>query len=102
MGIVRTMDWTLRVPPDDARRRLLDALAASEIKADAGGDTISAKTKRSIRKNRWAAELQFALAPFEVDATRVQCRVDMTGDKHFAILDEIAEHIEDEFFEDGG
>jgi hypothetical protein len=46
-----------------------------------------------MRKNRWAAELLLALAPFEDDATRVQRRVDMVGDKHFAILDEIAEHM---------
>jgi hypothetical protein len=33
------------VPLDDARRLLHDALAASEIEADAGGDMIIAKTK---------------------------------------------------------
>lgn len=53
-------------------------------------------------KNRWAAEVAIELAADGPEGTRATCRVDMLGNKHYAVLDEIAEAVGDDAFDDRG
>jgi hypothetical protein len=53
---------------------------------------LRAKSERSLKKNRWAAEVRIEFAP-DAAGTIVTCHVDMAGNKHDAILGEITEAI---------
>jgi hypothetical protein len=63
--------------------------------------TIEAKSKRSLRRNRWAAEVSAQIAPHP-NGSAVRWQVDMVGTKHFEILDEIADHLPDGLLDDRG
>jgi hypothetical protein len=102
MGIVRTVEWTLSMPPEMAEHRLSEALSAVGMEPETSGATIRAKSQRSMLKNRWAGEVAIDLAPLGPDGTCATCRVDMAGNKHYAVLDEIAEAVGDDAFDDGG
>ena len=52
-------------------------------------------------KNRWAAELSIDLTPLG-SGTCATCKVDMLGNKHFELLDAIAEAVGDDAFDDRG
>ena len=52
-------------------------------------------------KNRWAAEVNASVVPSEAGSIAV-CRVDMAGNKHYALLDELAAAVGDDVFEDRG
>ena len=101
MGIVRTVEWSLSVAPVEAERRVRDALLAVGMEAEHHAGTIVATSKRSMLKNRWAAEVTIDLAPLH-SGTQATCRVDMAGTKHYALLDEIAEAVGDDAFDDRG
>lgn len=64
-------------------------------------DVIRARSKRSLVKNRWAAEVEIRLVPL-TGGSGATCRVDMTGTKHFALLDEIVEAVGDDAFDSRG
>jgi hypothetical protein len=57
--------------------------------------------RRSLRKNRWAAEINIDLEPLN-GGTLAVTRVDMLGNKHYALLSEIVENAGDDLFEDQG
>jgi hypothetical protein len=57
--------------------------------------------RRSLRKNRWAAEINIDLEPLN-GGTLAVTRVDMLGNKHYALLSEIVENAGDNPFEDQG
>lgn len=101
MAIVRTVEWSLKLPPEEATRRLSDALSASGLEPVIDNGSIRAKSKRAMMKNRWAAELSIDLTPLGT-GTCATCRVDAAGTKHFDILDELAEAVGDDAFDDGG
>lgn len=101
-GIVRTVEWALPVPLDEAERRLSDALSAQGFQLETAGVVIRGKSKRALVKNRWAAEIAIELAADGAEFTRAICRVDMLGSKHYVVLDEIAEAVGDEAFDDRG
>ena len=70
-----------------------------DVNGDGGG--LRASSARSLRRNRWAAELTVDLTPTG-GGTCATCRVDMAGNKHYAILDELAEAVGDDAFDDRG
>jgi hypothetical protein len=95
VGIKRSFEWRLAAPPVEAASLLRAALERMEAKVDARGDTeFTAETRRSIRKNRWAAKWNVAVD--EDDAgTKVDIEIDLLGDKHPALLAELEKEIGD-------
>jgi hypothetical protein len=96
------VEWTLAVSSDEAERRLNAALSATGFEPETSGGIIRGKSKRSVMKNRWATDVAIELAADGAEGTRAVCRVDMLGNKHYAVLDEIAEALGDDAFDDRG
>jgi hypothetical protein len=63
---------------------------------------VTGSVSRSLRKNRWAAEIDIELQSVSDGVTVAVCRVDMLGNKHYAVLNEIAEALGDDTFDDRG
>lgn len=103
MAITRTVDWKLRCGSEEAVRIVTGALGAAGLEdVAASGNEVRASAKRSLRKNRWAAELRATINPLP-DGSEVVWHVQMSGGtKHFEVLDDIAEHVPDEKFDDQG
>jgi hypothetical protein len=101
MGIVRTVEWKLTRSPDEADQRLREALAKLDMNPEGEPGHIRAKSGRSLMKNRWAAEVGIEFETVEGGTVAVT-RVDMAGNKHYALLDEIAENAGDDLFDDRG
>ena len=101
MGIVRTVEWKLVIPPAEAAARIRAGLEKSGLEAGGDGLGISGKSARSLLKNRWAAEVQFELEP-TTDGSIAAARVEMNGNKHYELVGEIAEAIGDDCFDDRG
>lgn len=101
MGIVRTVEWKLVIPPQEAADRLSDALNDLGMEAMSTGSAVQGKASRSLLKNRWAADAAFELEPL-AQGTLVVARVEMNGTKHYAMLDEVAEKVGDDAFDDRG
>jgi hypothetical protein len=98
MGIVRTVEWSMSAPPPDAERRLREAMESLGMEVNGDGDGLRASSARSIRRNRWAAELTVDLSPMGT-GTCATCRVDMAGNKHYTLLDELAEAVGEDAFD---
>lgn len=62
---------------------------------------IKAKSGRSMLKNRWAAEIGIELEQLN-GGTLAVTRVDMLGNKHYALLSDVAEKAGDDLFDDRG
>jgi hypothetical protein len=101
MGIVRTVEWSMSLSPDEADRRLREAVASAGMQPEGHPGAIRAKSSRSMMRNRWAAEVSIDLVPLGAGTCAI-CKVDMLGNKHFEVLDEIAETVGDDVFDDGG
>jgi Bacterial PH domain/Short C-terminal domain len=101
MGIVRTVEWKLTSSPDEADTRLREALVKLDMQPEGESHHIEAKAGRSLRKNRWAAEIKIDLEPAN-GGTLAVTRVDMLGNKHYALLSEIVENAGDDLFDDRG
>ncbi len=103
MGIIRTVDWKLRCSTDDALRWVQHAMANAEFEdMSLTGNQVHAAAKRSLRRNRWAAEVTATVNPL-VDGSEVVWQVEMSGGtKHFEVLDDISDHVPVEVFDDQG
>jgi Bacterial PH domain/Short C-terminal domain len=101
MGIVRTVEWRLTCTPEESDGRLRQAFEKLGLTPDGAPGSVSGQAKRSLMKNRWAASLQADVSPAAWGST-VVCRVDMAGTKHFAVLDDLAEAVGDDVFDDRG
>lgn len=102
MAISRTVEWKLTCSVDEADRRLRHALAQLDLAPSGPSYALQGSAKRSLVKNRWAAEIYINLAPTSTGAAAT-CRVDMSaGTKHFEILADIAEAAGDDIFDDRG
>ena len=99
LGIVRTVEWRLTQPPEEADQRLRDALTKLGMTPEGDAGRIRAKSGRSVLKNRWAAEIGLELEPLD-GGTLAVARVDMLGNKHYALLSEVIETAGDDLFED--
>lgn len=103
MAIIRTIDWKLRCPTGDALRWVQQALTEADLEdVQVTGNQVRASAKRSLRKNRWAADVTASVNPLP-DGSEVVWQVQMSAStKHFEVLDEIADHVPDEVFDDQG
>lgn len=103
MGITRTVDWKLRCSTSDAIQWVQHAMAKAELgDVSLSGNQVHAEAKRSLRKNRWGAEVTATVNPL-VDGSEVVWQVVMSGGtKHFEVLDDIWEHVPGEVFDDQG
>jgi Bacterial PH domain len=101
MGIVRSVEWKLVCSADEADARMRRAMSSLGMEPQGAHGTIRGAAKRSLRKNRWAAEISADIAP-AAGGSIVVCRVDMAGNKHYALLADIAEGMGDEVFDDRG
>lgn len=93
VGIVRTAEWLLTTPPDDAAdavRRTLEPMA-TDVQVD--GRQVRAQTKRSLRENKWAADLSVRLDAAPEDRTLAVVSVEMNGTKHYEIMDQLADGL---------
>jgi hypothetical protein len=50
-GIVRTVEWGMSMPPDEADRRVRDALAAAGMQPDGDPGAIRAASERNASGN---------------------------------------------------
>ncbi|AOW92743.1 hypothetical protein BFN03_08680 [Rhodococcus sp. WMMA185] len=92
MGIVRTSTTRVLAPVDATHQAIIEAMKA--VGQDVTpGNPITGTAKRSIMKNRWAATVSAGVRPESDAATLVDWSVDMSGDKHHAILAEILQAL---------
>ncbi len=101
MGILRAVEWRSTRPVDETDVLIRSAMSAVGMEPDGPVGSIDAKSKRSLRKNRWAAEVSAEIAPYRSGST-VRWQVDMLGTKHFEILDEITDHLPEGVLDDRG
>jgi Bacterial PH domain/Short C-terminal domain len=101
MGIVRSVEWKLTCSAEEADARMRQAMSNLDLDPQGPPGNIHGTAKRSLRKNRWAADVSADVAPRD-DGVVVTCRVDMMGNKHYAVLAEIADGVGDEVFDDRG
>lgn len=101
MGIVRTVEWKLTISAREADSRVREALSSLGLEPEGPIGEVSGHAKRSLRKNRWAADLSVSITPLE-DGSVAVWRVDMQGNKHYELLSEVAEAVGDDVFDDQG
>ena len=102
MGIVRTVEWKLLCSPEEADQRVRKAFEQLDLDPTGPVGEITGRAKRSLRKNRWAADVSVGITPL-MSGSMAVCRVDMAaGNKHFAVLADIAELVGDDAFDDRG
>lgn len=101
VGIVRTVEWKLVTSPEHTDHRIREAFDQLELEPEGPPGQITGRAKRSFRKNRWAADVSATVSPFS-SGSMVLFRVDMAGNKHFALLSELAEAVGDDAFDDQG
>jgi hypothetical protein len=101
MGLIRTVEWSLIAELDDAKRQLRRALSAAEMDPQCRGTNITATSHRSLKKNRSAAKIWVDLSPLD-EGTCATIRVELMGNGHSVVLDEIAEALGDDAFADQG
>jgi Short C-terminal domain/Bacterial PH domain len=89
MGIKRTVEVRVLEPPGAALAALREgAESAGMAVRDESESGFSAASKRSLLKNRWAAEIRVDLQP-SADATIAAVTVDMAGTKHLSLVNEL-------------
>jgi Bacterial PH domain/Short C-terminal domain len=101
MGIVRTVEWKLTTPPAEAEQSLRDALVKLDMTPEGESGRIRAQSGRSLLKNRWAAGIDMEVEP-QGSGSLAVVRVDMAGNKHYALPDEIVENVGDDLYDDRG
>ena len=101
MGLIRTVEWRLTAEPDDAKRQLRRALSAAGMDPQCRATNITATSRRSLKKNRWGAKVWVDLSPLD-EGTCATIRVDLLGNGHSVVLDEIARALGDDAFADQG
>jgi hypothetical protein len=93
MGIKRTVEVRVLQPPESTLAALREgAESAGMTVRDESVSGFAAATKRSLLKNRWAAEIRVDLQP-SADATVAAITVDMAGTKHLSLVNELTEPL---------
>jgi Short C-terminal domain/Bacterial PH domain len=93
MGIKRTVEVRLLQPPEAALAGLREGAKSTGMTVrDESGSGFTAAAKRSLLKNRWAAEIQVDLHP-SADATVAVITVDMAGSKHLSLVNQLTEPV---------
>lgn len=99
MAVVRTVNWKLSVSPDEADRRIRDALVSLGMELGSQDGAIRATSQRSMKRNRWASQISIDLQPMQ-QGTMALCRIEMPGgNKHMQILKEVATAVGQEAFQ---
>ena len=101
MGIVRVVEWKLVCTTEEADAAVRRAFTQLELSPEGPPGRIAGRAKRSMLKNRWAADVTVEIQPLDAGAM-ASCRVDMLGNKHFAVLGDLAEAMGDDIFDDRG
>jgi hypothetical protein len=101
VGIVRTVEWKLLCEPEEADQRIRGAFERLDLVPEGPLGRIVGHAKRSMLKNRWAADVAVDITA-QPSGTVAICRVDMAGNKHFAVLSDVAEAVGDDVFDDRG
>jgi hypothetical protein len=89
------------VSPEEADQRIRSAFEQLDLSPEGPPGHIAGRAKRSMMKNRWAADLSVDVTPMPPGSMAL-CKVDMLGNKHFAVLSEVAEAVGDDAFDDRG
>jgi len=95
MGELKTVKWRFRLPPELAQQQVAEAMRSLDIDVREHAGWLVGKSARSLRRNRGAAKVRFEFRPADPGATAV-ATVDMLGNAHGAILDEIAKAVGDD------
>jgi hypothetical protein len=101
LGILRTVEWKLVTSPEETDHRIRTAFQRLGFDPEGPPGLVSGRSKMSFRKNRWAAEISVTVSPVG-SGSMVLCRVNMAGDKHYALLSEVADAVGDDAFDDQG
>ena len=94
-------EWRLAPPPEAAAQVLFAALERLGMRPSVDGDVVTATSPRSFLRNRWGAAIEITLSPLD-GGSAADCMIRMSGDRHRAILDEIAAEAGPELFADRG
>ena len=89
MGIIRTSTTRVLAPYADTFRAVTAALVANGNEITDGGNPLRAQASRSLTKNRWAAQIAAGVRPESPTTTVVEWTVDMLGDKHREVMDDL-------------
>ena len=100
-AIVRTVEWALRCEAFEADRRLRTVMSELGMAVEGEPGAIRSSAKRALMRNRWAAEVAIDIVPTPSGCCAT-VRVDMLGNKHFEIVDEIAENLGEALIDDLG
>ena len=93
MGIKRTVEVRVLQPPGSTLAALREgAESAGMTVRDESMSGFAAAAKRSLLKNRWAAEIRVHVQP-SADATVAAITVDMAGTKHLSLVNELTEPL---------
>jgi hypothetical protein len=90
---VRNSSTRILTPYESAYPAVLTAIHTVGIDVPVAGNPIVGETKRSVRKNRWAAAVTASIRPEAPSTTVVDWSIDMLGDKHGEVLAEIHDAI---------
>ncbi len=101
MGIVRVVEWKLVCAPDEADAHIRRAFGQLELDPEGPPGRIVGHAKRAMMKNRWASDISVEIQPLGA-GSMATCTVDMLGNKHFAVLGDLAEAVGDDLFDDRG
>jgi Short C-terminal domain/Bacterial PH domain len=102
MAIARSVEWKLTCPPDEADRRVRHAMRELGIEPEGSPGAIRGRSKRSLMKNRWSADVEVNISP-TTGGSMAACRVEMpAGTKHYEVLSDIAAAMGDDIFDDRG
>jgi hypothetical protein len=87
---------------EEAQPRLRAALQQLGMELTSEPGRLKASATRSWRDNRWAAKVEIELRPSIDDTTAAICTVEMAGDKHYSLVDQILEAVEPTAIDDRG
>ncbi len=89
MGIIQTTSTRLLAPFDPSFNAISAAMQSLGMEVTSGQNPIVGSARRSIRQNRWAAEVSAGIRQEGPTTTVVDWSVDMLGDKHFDVIADI-------------
>ncbi|MGV0157170.1 PH domain-containing protein [Rhodococcus sp. GB-02] len=89
MGIIQTATNRLLAPFDHSFNAISAAMQSLGMDVTNRQNPIVGSARRSIRQNRWAAEVSAGIRQESPSTTVVDWSVDMLGDKHFDVIADI-------------
>lgn len=93
MGVRKTEEWSLSLPPDLAHQRIAEAMRTRDIHVEEGAGRLTGKAPLSLRRNRREAHVSIELRPAQPGGTAATATVEMVGHKQQQILDELVEAV---------